>query len=200
MSSLERPLMRNARSIPRMWPTLALLSSVRGRIIIGFGLLIIIIAAGAGGSAWWVREHQVAMSETGEHAAIADLLQDARFQVTLADLLLERYVVTGNDGIVPAIQSSTATSIDSLAEAVAQKEARGDEDEIATLNEITVALTLFAETAEQVIGLVESGDVEGARGAMEAAAPQIRQLGIQVSAAADIEAVTCPHKRYHRLC
>ena len=179
MSSLERPLMRIVRSIPRMWPTLPLLSSVRGRIII--------LAAGAGGSAWWVREHQVAMSETGEHAATAGLLQDARQNVTLADLLLERYIITGNDQVVPEIRLSAA-AVESIARARAQEEARGDEDEIVTLNEITVALMLFAETAEQVIGLVGSGDVEGARGAMEAAAPQIRQLGIQVSAAADIEA------------
>ena len=104
------------------------LSSVRGRIIAGFGLLIIILIVIVAGSAWLARGHQSALAKLEATAATANLLEDASLNATLANLLLERYVVTGNEEVVPVIGSSMATVRDRLAEAHAQEEARGDSD------------------------------------------------------------------------
>ncbi len=57
---------------------LSLLPSARGRIIAGFGLLVLILAIVVAGSAWLTREHRSAMTEMQEHIATTSLLQDAK--------------------------------------------------------------------------------------------------------------------------
>ncbi len=74
-----------------------LLTSVRGRIIVGFGLLVLILIAGVAGSVWQFHSHRGVMADTKEHLATASLMQEARFEVTLASLLVERYVITGSE-------------------------------------------------------------------------------------------------------
>ena len=163
-------------------------SSLRGQIITGFSLLILVLLSVVLISALQVRAHRSDLAKMEEHGATASLLDDSRFNVTLADLLLERYVTSGNDQVVPVIRSSMATTVESLADALADEEMRGDEDEIATLKEAVAGADFLSETAEQVIALRQSGDMQGARGVLDAASPRIGRFGIVISGAAEFEA------------
>ena len=100
---------------------------------------------------------------------------------------LERYIISGNERLVPMIRSSTATAIDSLAEALAQDKMRGDDDEIATLQELSAGAAVLSEVSEQVITLRQSGDLQGARTALDAASPAIGQCSIGLTGAVDFE-------------
>ena len=169
---------------------LPLLTSVRGRLIVGFGLLVIILIAVVAGSVRLERQHQAELAEMEEHSATASLLEDARFNVTLASLLIERYIIDGSEQLVPIISSSMAATVENLEEARAQEEMRGiedDEDEIARLDEIIAGAAFLSETFEQVIALRQSGDVEGARAVREAATTRRAQFGTEITTATEFE-------------
>ena len=179
---------------------LPLVSSVRGRIIGGFGLLIIILIVVVAGSVWLWREHRSALVQMEATAATVATLEDARFNVTLAALLLERYLVTGSERVVPVIGASMATVEDELAEAHAQEESRGDQEvkgvddeaEIERLNELVAEADALSDTFEQVIALRQRGDAEGARQFLEAAAPDIRMFGLLIGEAVQEEGDEIP--------
>ena len=63
--------------VPRRWRLRHTLSSVRGRIIVGFAFLVLILVAVAAGSAWQVREHKSDTAAMAEHADTAFMLQNA---------------------------------------------------------------------------------------------------------------------------
>ncbi|TET94715.1 MAG: hypothetical protein E3J29_07885, partial [Dehalococcoidia bacterium] len=74
------------RMPPLGWAKPALPSSVRGRIIAGFGLLVIILVVVVTASAWLHREHQSDMAEMELHAATASLLQDTQANANVSVL------------------------------------------------------------------------------------------------------------------
>lgn len=166
---------------PRAWARLPLLSSVRGQIAAAFGLPIVIFAAVVAGSAWLARKHRSDLADLEHRAATASLLEDARFDATLANLLLERYFITGNDQVVPVIRSLAAGATDSLEEARASIETDGPEADVAGLDEIMGGAVFLSETSEQVIALRQGGNVEEARAALEQAVPRITGFGMEIS-------------------
>ncbi len=169
----------------RSWPKPALLSSVRGQIIAGFGLLVLILVAVLAGSAWLTREHQSDLALLEHRAASVSLLQDEETNRTLATLLLQRYLVTGDEADVPAIRSSMAAVMESLAEARAEHEARGHEEEAATIGEFLAGAALLSETTEEIIALRRRGDVQRATAILETA--QSRLLPLQTEHGEAIE-------------
>jgi PAS domain-containing protein len=188
-------LPRIGRSLLSGRPRLLLPSNVRGRIIAGFVLLTVVLAAVVLTSAWQDRQHRSALDEMESSADIHHLLDQATQNATLANLLLERYLVTENDAVVPAIRSSMAVVADSLTEARSQEVMRGDqsaidvddEAEVERLDDLITSTATISETFEQVIALQLSGDAEGARQTLEAAAPELTVFGIEVAEAAEEE-------------
>ncbi|MCH8346380.1 MAG: PAS domain S-box protein, partial [Chloroflexi bacterium] len=166
---------------------ISLLPSARGRIIAGFGLLVLILAIVVAGSAWLTREHRSGMAEMQDHIATTSLLQNTKVFGALALTELQRYLASGDESAASDTRAYLATATDSLAEARAQEEMRGDEREIANLDEIIVGTTFFSETAEQVIALRQSGDVQGAAATLEAAMPQLQQSAIETDQAVELE-------------
>ena len=143
------------------------LPSVRGRIVAGFGLLVIILAGVAAGSAWQQHAHQDDLAELESHSTIAFSLQEGEAQAAMAALLLQRYVIAGEDYLPAEIQTHSWAAVDSLNEAVAQGAPAG-------VDEIAVAGTALAENAGMVIALRQSGDIQGAAAAMEGIVPVFR--------------------------
>ena len=166
---------------------LSLLQSARGRIIAGFGLLVLILAVVVAGSAWLTREHRSDVAEMQEHIATTSLLQNTKVFGALALTELQRYLASGDESAATDTRAYLATATDSLAEARAQEEMRGDEDEIAGLDEIMVGTIFFSEVAEQVIALRQSGDVQGAAATLEAAMPQLQQSALAIDQAIELE-------------
>lgn len=153
----------------RWWPTPRGLPSVRGRIIGGFGLLVIILIGVVAGSAWQEHTHRSDLAELESHSTIASLLQEAQADAGTAALLLQRFVISGEEYLPPEVQTHAAGAVESLNEAVAQGAPPG-------VDEIAVGGTALAEGADQVIALRQSGDIEGAAAAMEEIVPVFREF------------------------
>jgi diguanylate cyclase (GGDEF)-like protein/PAS domain S-box-containing protein len=173
-------------------PHLNLLSTVRGRIIAVLGLMLVIFGGVIAGSAWLQDQHRSARRDVELHAATANQLADARFRITLSNLLLERFLATGNENIPPVVRSSLIEAEEMLIGASATETEQGNEEELARLDEVGAGIAVLAAAAEDVIALQESGDAIGARAAIEAAALQIRDLGTQLTDAVDFERSELP--------
>src|SRR3989304_9626121 len=107
--------------------------SVRGRIIGGFGLLVIILIVVAAGSAWQVRTHQSDLAAMEEHATTHVLLKDAHLRSEVAAAAFQRYItvgdepqITGDEALLPEIRSNVAVAQEDLTQALAQTQKRGD--------------------------------------------------------------------------
>lgn len=103
--------------------------------------------------------------------------------------MLERYIASETDQLVPVVRSSIKEGEGALSEARALEELAGghEEEELATLGQIVAGLAAFSETSEEVIVRRQSGNLEGARAAREAAAPQIEQFLMQFDGAVERE-------------
>lgn len=163
------------------------LSSVRGRIIAGFGLLVLILAVGAAGSVWLAREHRSDLTDMEGRATTVSLLQDAEANGTLAILLLQRYLVTGDETEVAAIRSSAAAVMESLAAARAQEEGNGHEESVARIDTTMAGAALLPETVEQVIALRQSGDVQKAAATLETALLRLQPFQRELNEAVEHE-------------
>ncbi len=109
------------------WLKPRVLSSVRGRILSGIGLMVVILVAVAAGFAWQVNEHRSTTAALQDHAEMTFLLLDAQANAESAAGALQRYVIVGDDVIIagsddnllPLIDENVATAIDDLTQAIA---------------------------------------------------------------------------------
>ncbi|MCH8161083.1 MAG: EAL domain-containing protein [Chloroflexi bacterium] len=180
---------------PLGWLKPSLPASIRGQIFASFGMLLLILAAFVSISVLLARQHQTDLAHMEDSTNTVAWLSDALAESRLANLLLERYVITGDERLIPIIRTSVTTVIEGVADARSQEEARGHESppgdddgaELTELDEITAGAALLQGTSEEVISLMRGGDVEGARANMEATVPDRMALGVQLSEATDLE-------------
>jgi len=162
------------------------LSSVRGRIIIGFGLLVLILAIVASGSAWQVRSHQTYLNALESHSRTATLLQEAEAQGGIAALSLQRYVIAENAALPPGVQLASdvqkhaAASVNALTDAAAQQG-------VADLTDIAVTGASLSRGASEVIALRQAGDAEGSAAAIEKLVPVFYNFRVQLEEATALE-------------
>ncbi|MFQ5809189.1 MAG: PAS domain S-box protein, partial [Armatimonadota bacterium] len=147
---------------PRAWPKLPLLSSVRGRIIAGFGLLILILAAGAAGSIWLTQEHRSALAETESRTATVSLLQEIQLDALAAVVTLQDYVASGDEASVPRIRGLLASAGQGLTEATASEERAGHDEQAAQLRQAALQSAPALTLVDQIIKLRQSGDLGAA--------------------------------------
>ena len=141
------------------------LSSVRGRILSGVGLIVVILVAVAAGFAWQVSEHRSTTDALQDHAEITFLLLDARANAESAAASVQRYVIVGDEVIIPGsgdtllsvIDESTTTAIDDLVQAIALQKAQGDEESAAVLTGILADATALVQRAGQFNRLRQTG-------------------------------------------
>jgi diguanylate cyclase (GGDEF)-like protein/PAS domain S-box-containing protein len=168
-------------------PSLPLICSVRGRIIVGFGLLVIILATFAAGSIWLTRQHHSHLTEMEEHADTTALLQEAKLSGSITLTVLQSYLLTGDETTIPEIRAYLAIAEDSITAASATEETWGDEEEIAAFNQLAAGAAFLTETSEQVITLRQSGDVQSATAALEATLPALQQVGLEIDRVTEFE-------------
>jgi diguanylate cyclase (GGDEF)-like protein len=160
--------------------------SVRARIITGFGLLVLILAIVAGGSAWQVRHHRSVIGDVESHSRRATLLQEAEAQAGIAALSLQRYVIAEDAALPPGVQLASEVqlyateAVQSLTEAAAQRGA-------ADVSDILVTGAGLSQGASQVIALRQAGDAEGAAAAIEKLVPVFYQFRLQLEDATALE-------------
>lgn len=162
--------------------------SVGGLLILGFGTIMIVLAVVVAVSAWQYRELQQKDEDLDLITDIAFALDDARFDVALSTLLLERYVISGSDILIPEIRLNAGEAESAITRVLDLEVAQAfdfgvesDEEELAELEAIRAETADFTATVEEVIALRQSSDTEAARTALESAAPQITLLGTRLA-------------------
>ncbi|HEU4759284.1 MAG TPA: diguanylate cyclase, partial [Dehalococcoidia bacterium] len=168
----------------RLWP----LCSVRGRIIAGFALLVLILVGVVAGSAWLAHEHRATVSGMERDAAVVSLLKDAKLSGVLALVLLQQYVITGDESMVPVMRSYWGTGIEDLAKAQDFEAARGHLDVAATLNQLRTQAGPLSQAFAEIMALRKSGDLNAAAAALQATVVRMQplQLGFDQAAAEEV--------------
>ncbi len=180
---------------PARWRTsIHPLSSVRGRIIVGFGFLVLILVGVAAGSAWQVREHRSRTAAMERHADTAFLLKDVHVHAEAGAADLQRYVLVGDESLVggeetliPEIRSDIAAAVESLTQALTDTEMRGDREQAARLHQLSAEADSLVAGVELIFSLRESGDVEAAVAAQEIAVVPFREFEEELEATAETE-------------
>ncbi len=172
------------------------LSSVRGRIIAGIGLMVVILVAVAAGSAWQVLEHRSTTAALQQRAEITFLLLDAQANAESAATAVQRYVVVGEDEVIipgndatllSLIDENVTTVVDDLSQAIVLEKAAGHEEDVAVLIDILVEATALVQGSSRIIVLRQSGNVEEAAAAFEEIIPTFREFESNLNEAADTE-------------
>jgi len=148
-------------------------SSVKGRIVGGFVLICIIFAGVIAASAWQENIHRQDLEALDRHGVTATLLQEAEAQAGIAALLLQRYVIAGDDSLVPEIQTHSAAAVDSLTEAIAAGAPP-------SVDEAAISGVGLASGAGSVIALRQAGNIEAASASMELIVPIFRDFRLDL--------------------
>ena len=179
----------------RSWMRPHFISSVRGRILSGIGLIVVILVAVATGFAWQVSEHRSTTAALQDHAEVTFLLLDARANAESAAASVQRYVIVGDEVIIPGnddillplIEESTTTAINDLTQAIALQKAQGDEEGVAVLTDILVEATALVQGAGRLIALRQTGNIEAATAAFNEIVPEFREFESKINELADQE-------------
>jgi diguanylate cyclase (GGDEF)-like protein len=158
---------------------------MKTRIIGGFALFAVILIAVAGASALQARAHQSDLDDLESHSSTATLLQEAEAQSGIAALLVQRYVVSGDEALVAQIESHTAAAVAAVTGAISRQ---GTSE----LTDVTASGASLAEGSGRVVALRQAGDAEGAALAMEEMMPQFMEfrLGLEEVAAQELQDVS----------
>jgi len=151
-------------------------SSVKGRIIGGFALICIVFTVALSASLWQEQIHRSDLQELDQHSSTATLLQEAEAQAGIAALLLQRFVIAGDETLIPEIQTHAAAAVDSLTRAVAAGAPPSVDD-------AAVSGTGLAQGTGLIVALRQAGEFEAANQAMEDIVPVFRDFRLNLEAA-----------------
>ena len=165
------------------------LASVRGRIVFGFALLILILVAVVAGAAWLTREHRTELAEMEQITETASAQDGAKADGSVGFALLQTYLVSGNEALVPDIEANLEASREHVKLAIAQEEKIEHGDSVQELRELLTVSASLMDTWSRSVELRRAGDVQGAIGLAESTAPGARQLGAGIDAEIETERV-----------
>lgn len=148
-------------------------SSVKGRIVGGFALICIVFALALSASVWQEQIHRSDLQELNQHSSTATLLQEAEAQAGIAALLLQRFVIAGDETLVAEIQSHAAAAVDSLTQAVAAGAPP-------SVDQAALSGAGLAQGTGRIIALREAGEIEAASAAMEDIVPIFRDFRLNL--------------------
>ena len=150
--------------------------TVRGLITVGFGLLFVVLIAVVAGSATMIRKHRADVSAMEILSNGVATIQNARTEAANAALLIQRYIISGDETGVPDTLASTQAAVQGLHEAEAQQIAEGDAEQAAVIGDIAKNGDLLAAAVNQMIALRREGNLEQASTILEAIVPQFREF------------------------
>jgi hypothetical protein len=138
--------------------------------VIGVCVVAVLFAA----SLWQGDTKQSKIDEAESSLLTASLIGDAQAEAATAGALLNEYVVSGDETLIPEIQSHTANGVQALSSAIG--EAGGDE------NGFLGQGTSVVESLSQIIALRQTGDVQAAAAALEQLSPGFEALNADLDA------------------
>jgi diguanylate cyclase (GGDEF)-like protein len=154
---------------------------------VGFGLIVVILGAAIVGSAFMVRDYQSAVAEMEAGSRVSSLVQDTRSDGGNAALMLQRYVISGDETLIPDIRASASSAVEKITLAAQEEAASPHPSQSITLTQLALAAAPLAEGANDVIALRQSGRVSESVAAVEVIVPQFRQFRILLGEVADSE-------------
>ncbi len=164
------------------------LKSVRSAVLLGFGVLIAITAVIVGGAMYTVTQYQSASAEMQTRAQLSSELQTAEANGSVAALLLQRYVVIGDESLITELQLSAGTAVQSLDRAETLAVKTGDNTgTLAVVRELSDGSTELLAGAQQIIGMRQAGDIAGASAAIDQLVPLFRDFRLQLIASSNTE-------------
>ena len=143
--------------------------------VIGVCVVVALFAA----SMWQESTSQSKIDEAQSNLLTASLIGEAQADGTAAGGLLNEYVVSGDETLIPQVQASTATAVQKLSAAIA--EAGADEGNFLAQGSSAV------EALAGIIALRQVGEVAAAGAALEELSPGFNQLLADLDAYADSE-------------
>ena len=148
---------------------------------IGFGIVTILLAAIVGAAAWQAQAHQAALAELEAHSRASSQLQDAEASASISGLLLQRYVIAGEEIYVQEIQENADAAQAAMAAALQGGTVRG-------LDDVYSTGTRLVQDAARVSELVQNGNIAQAEALMEQIVPVFREYRLQLQALASEQA------------
>ncbi len=143
--------------------------------VIGVCVVVALFAA----SMWQENTSQSKIDEAESSLLTASLIGGALEDGTASGALLNEYVISGDESLIPEIQAVTATAVQKLSAAIAET---GSDD-----GNFLAQGSSAVEALAGVIALRQVGDVEAAGAALEELSPGFNQLLADLGAYADSE-------------
>ena len=132
--------------------------------VIGVCVVVALFAA----SVWQENTSQSKIDEAESNLITASLIEDALADGTTSGALLNEYVISGDEALIPEIQAVTATAVQKLSAAIAET---GSDD-----GNLLAQGSSAVEALAGVIALRQVGDVEAAGAALEELSPGFNSL------------------------
>jgi len=129
---------------------------------------VCIVAALFAASVWQENTKQSKLNEAESSLLTASFIEDAQADGAAAGVLLNEYVISGDEALIPEIQSSTSVAVQNLSAAIA--EAGSDEGNFLAQGSSAV------ESLSRVIALRQVGDIEASAVALEQLSPSFNAL------------------------
>jgi len=129
---------------------------------------VCVVAALFAASVWQENTKQSKIDEAESSLLTASLIVDAETEAATAALVLNEYVVSGDETLIPEIQTRTAAAVQALSAGIA--EAGSDEGNFLAQGSSAVG------ALSGVIALRQVGDVQGAAAALEELTPAFNGL------------------------
>src|SRR3990170_3905591 len=177
METNTRPMDRQSPARRMLGLPPSFLASVRGRIVFGFALLVLILVAVVAGATWLAREHRVKLARMQDVAPTRSLLEGAKGNGTTSFARLQLYLASGDEGLIQEFHASRDAAIKAVTEATAQENTLGHDPEVASLSRLAAVSASLTDTWEQAIALRRAGDVAGAAAFMTSSLPAASEIG-----------------------
>lgn len=136
--------------------------SVRGRIIVGFSFLMLLLAAAAAVSFLRVQSNQSHLDNLDDVSAAAIALERTQVELTLQTQALQGYIASRDVRFVTAFRDSFARVQGDIEEARVGLQASGDSGQLAALDSLAQTVEQISIQSEELLLLATTGEVEQA--------------------------------------
>jgi diguanylate cyclase (GGDEF)-like protein len=137
-----------------------ILRSARAQVAAAVVLFVLLLVAISAVAVWSARDHQSRLSSLEQTSLAATTLEHTRAQFFVEMLYLTSLILTGEPALIDYFNEAEAGLHQDLEEARTLALARGDTDDLATLEEVALQIDELEQIGEIVIPIVAAGRAE----------------------------------------
>jgi diguanylate cyclase (GGDEF)-like protein len=154
-----------------------ILRSARAQVAAAVVLFVFLLAAISTVAIWSAHDHQSRLQSLEQTSLAATTLEHARAQFFLEMSILASLVLTEEPALIDEYRVAQAELYRDLEEARALALARGDTDDLATLEETAQQISAFEQVSEVAIPIVAAGDADTLREVLGTYGPEAEASG-----------------------